>query len=104
MSRRPAQVRGTVRAITLRNVNKARGRYTFLVELTLDRSGEGPLTVRVGKVDWERLGAAKRAELAPMPAQTLRVDRYADWAVGERTDLAVELTSPGLAHVVSQGC
>lgn len=93
---------GTVRAITLRNVNKACGRFTFNVELTLARPDEEPLTVRVDKVYWERLTDAERAELAPAPASTVALERYAEWTVGHAVSLEAELTSPGLAHLVRQ--
>jgi hypothetical protein len=98
MSSGRVRVRGTVRAITLRNVNKARGRYTFRVELTLERPDEDPLVVRVGTIHWERLTEAERAELAPSPGPTLRLERHGEWTVGQTAELVVELTSPGLAH------
>lgn len=105
-------VRGTIESIRLQNINKALGHYTYNVELVVRHDGgpppdgsnitslSNPLTVRVDKVFWSRLGDAEREAVAPDgPQQVLSPQRWRDYAVGATVDLDVELTSSDLAQL-----
>jgi hypothetical protein len=94
-------VTGTIDKIELHNINKAQGKFTYNVELVLARAGAEPLRVRVAKIFFDRLPQAKRSALAPEGAkQTLTPSTYEAWSVGDAVELKVEVTSPGLAHLV----
>lgn len=105
-------VRGRIAAIRLHNINKAQGHYTYNVELEVEHTAiEGPLeidaanippvlTVRVDKIDFDRLGAERQHALAPDgPKAELTPSRYDDYAVGQDVVLPVSFTSPTLAHL-----
>ena len=99
---------GTVETIHFQNINKAQGRYTYNVELRVLHEGisdspheadqaPGEFRVRVHKVYWSQLDAAEQAALAPDgPQHTMSVERWQDYAVGERVVLQVATWGPGL--------
>ncbi len=110
------RVVGMVEAIRLTNINKARGKYTFLVEVIVrpDRVSPGvdpqvqrwvaedmipvQVSLRIDKLYWGSLSPAQQAALAPGgPAPLLHVDAYGEYTVGEQIDRSVHFTSPGIA-------
>lgn len=107
----PTVVRGTIEAIRLEDINKAEGHHTYNVELLVRHAaieGASPfardvppvVTVRVDKVFFDELPAAKRAEIAPEgPRPQLSPKRYGRYEVGADVTLPVTFTSPGLASL-----
>jgi hypothetical protein len=105
------KLRGTIASIRLENVNKARGHYTYNVEIELrhdgidvagtfdPRSVPNPLTIRVDKAFWDSMSEAEREAAAPNgPQQLLTPQRWADLEVGQPIELDVTFSSPSLAH------
>lgn len=104
----PMSVEGTVETIHFQNINKAKGRYTYNVELRVSHEGisdspheadraPGVFRVRVHKVYWSQLDAAEQAALAPDgPQHTMSVEHWRDYAVGQRVDLEVATWGSGL--------
>ncbi len=100
---------GTVQTIRFQNINKAKGHYTYNVELLLVHEGladapypgdrePGTLRVRVHKVYWSRLSDAEKASIAPDgPAQVMEVPRWRDYASGEDVELSLVSLGPGLS-------
>ena len=99
---------GTIDTIHFQNINKARGRYTYNVEVRVLHEGisgspheadqePGEFRVRVNKVYWSAMDAAEQATLAPDgPQHTMTVERWHDYAVGQRVRLDVATWGPGL--------
>ncbi|MBV1862560.1 MAG: hypothetical protein KUG77_29325 [Nannocystaceae bacterium] len=98
---------GTLEAISFQNINKAKGKFTYNVELRISHEGisgspheadhaPGDFLVRVHKVYWSQLDAAEQAALAAGgPQHTMNVERWRDYAVGERVTLEVATWGPG---------
>ena len=101
-------VEGTVKTIHFQNINKAQGRYTYNVELRIAHEGisdspheadraPGEFRVRVHKVYWSQLDAAEQRALAPDgPKHTMSLERWRDYAVGQRVTLEVAAWGAGL--------
>jgi len=99
---------GTVETIHFQNINKARGRYTYNVELRIAHEGiadspheadhvPGEFRVRVHKVYWSQLDAAEQRALAPDgPEHTMSIERWRDYAVGQHVTLEVTTWGAGL--------
>jgi hypothetical protein len=107
-------LRGTVEAIRFQNINKARGRYTFNVELLVAHEGiaespheqdqaRGTFRVRVHKVYWGELDADERSRLAPDgPTNEMHVDAWKGYEVGEAVDLQVVSWGPSHGALVGR--
>lgn len=103
----PMSLEGTVLGIDFQNINIARGRYTYNVELRIGHEGipgssheadlaPGEFRVRVHKVYWSQLEASEQAELAPDgPKHTMSVKQWRGYGVGERVTLEVASWGPG---------
>ncbi len=100
-------VAGTVEAIQLQNINKARGHFTYNVEVRIAHDGvresphdadhePGEFRVRVHKVYWSELDAAEQAALAPSgPQSTMTLERWREYVVGDQVTLDVSPWGPG---------
>lgn len=106
------RVEGVIEEIVFQNINKARGYWTYNVELwvrhtaLLNETSPHPwdhpevVTVRMAKVSWSKLSDDERAAISPTgPASRLSLKSYAGYRVGEEVSLDVHFTSPGLAHL-----
>jgi hypothetical protein len=106
-------VRGTVEAIRMQNINKARDHFTYNVEIELRHEGieragtfdaatvPNPLVVRVDKVPWSALSQDERDAVAPDgPQAELSPGRWKDLEVGKTVELNVTFTSASLAQRV----
>ena len=103
------QAAGVVQAIRFQNRNKREGYSTWVVELELpagtltpaDAHG-GPVRVRLPQtVSWHALTPEEQAKLAPEgPASVLTPPEWRGFRTGQTVDLAVWVSSPGLAHLV----
>lgn len=101
-------LQGTVEEIHFQNINKAKGRYTFNVELVVAHEGvaespheqdhaPGSFRVRVHKVYWGDLDAAEQSRLAPDgPSHEMSINAWRGYTVGEPVELQV--VSWGPAH------
>lgn len=99
---------GTIDTIHFQNINKAQGRYTYNVEVRVAHEGisgspheadhePGEFRVRVHKVYWSALDAAEQAAIAPDgPQSTMTVERWKDYAVGQRITFDVATWGAGL--------
>jgi hypothetical protein len=108
------RLQGRVEKIRFLNINKARDRYTYLVELTIRHEPlskddvpawldvtkiPAALTVRTTKVYWHKLTPEQQQALAPAgPTYELTPTRWAEFTVGQAVELTVEFTSATLAH------
>jgi len=119
-SERPAAethtLNGTIESIRFQNINKARGRFTYNVELTVRVASVDPpptlwrddykpekLRVRVAQgLRWSSVPAKEQAALAPDgPKPQLNPERWRAYASGESVELKIRVTSVDLAHLVS---
>ena len=104
---------GVIETIRFQNINKAKGRFTYNVELMVrpscvepardpPDSAERTIQVRIRQgMGWKSLRPGARAALAPEgPRQSMKVEAWAGHRVGEPIDMRVRFTSFRLAHPV----
>lgn len=97
-------IEGQIESIRLQNINKARGHYTYNVDLIVVPTSITPplieevkkVTIRVERFYWSRLDEAQQKALAPDgPQSRLAPKTYKNFSVGQSKQFSIKMTSPG---------